>query len=138
VLNIPAMKAELIAPCGNNCATCVAYFGYTMSGTKRKHTCPGCRLANKTCAFLKRHCILLDKDKVEFCFECADYPCVHLQKLEDRYKKNYSVSIFENLNFIRDYGIDKFLAAQEEKYRCPTCGGTICEHTSRCYSCSLP
>lgn len=30
------MKKELIAPCGMNCALCVSYFGYTMSGKERK------------------------------------------------------------------------------------------------------
>ena len=132
------MKPELVAPCGNNCATCVAYFGYTMSGAKRKHTCPGCRTKNHRCAFLKQHCELLDKDEVEFCFECPDYPCTHLQKLEDRYTQKYKVSIFENLNFIRENGLKRFLKAQRERYHCTDCGETICVHTKICYSCSPP
>jgi len=135
---LPVMKPELVAPCGNNCATCVAYFGYTMSGLKRKMTCPGCRLANKKCAFLKQHCELLDKNEVQFCYECSDYPCTHLLKLQDTYTEKYDVNIIENLNFIRDHGMEKFLNNQEKKFRCPTCGGTICVHTSRCYSCTPP
>ena len=132
------MKPELIAPCGNNCATCVAYFGYTMSGTKRKHTCPGCRQRTGECAFLKKHCELLANDKVEFCFECTEYPCAHLQKLDDQYKKKYSMSVIENLNFIQTNGMQNFLTNQKEKYRCPECGATLCVHTNRCYSCSKP
>jgi hypothetical protein len=31
-----AFSEELIAPCGMNCGICVAFFGYTMSGNKRK------------------------------------------------------------------------------------------------------
>ena len=138
MLHLLVMKAVLIAPCGNNCATCVGYFGYTMSGTKRKHTCPGCRTRNKGCAFLQKHCELIYKDKIEFCFECPDYPCVHLLKLQDRYTKKYDVNLIENLNFIRDHGMEKFLKSQEEKYECPNCGGTICVHTNLCYSCSPP
>jgi TP53 regulating kinase-like protein len=30
---------ELIAPCGMNCGVCVAFFGYTLEGKKRKHVC---------------------------------------------------------------------------------------------------
>ncbi|MFW9844740.1 MAG: DUF3795 domain-containing protein [Candidatus Thorarchaeota archaeon] len=131
------MKSELIAPCGNICATCVAYFGYTMSGTKRKHTCPGCRLANKKCAFLKQHCELLATDMVEFCYECSNFPCAHLQKLDDTYKK-YNLSVIENLNFIRDHGMQKFLKNQREKYTCTECSGIWCVHTNRCYRCSAP
>ncbi len=145
MLNILLMNSELIAPCGINCATCAAYFGYTMSGTKRKHACLGCRLRNndgekrhlqrKSCAFLKKHCQILANDKVRFCFECADYPCTNLKKLDDRYKKKYSMNLIENLNFIKSHGIEKFLNNQQEKFTCPTCGATLCVHTGRCYSC---
>jgi len=138
----------MIAPCGINCAICVAYFGFTKSGAKRKHTCSGCRSRNKEggekllqrekCAFLKKHCELLANDKVRFCFECTEYPCAHLRKLDDRYRKNYNMSMIENLNFIRDRGMKKFLHAQSKKYQCPSCGGTICVHTNRCYNCSIP
>jgi len=142
------MKPELVAPCGMNRALCVGYFGYTMSGTKRKHTCLGCRSGNmeggekflqrKKCAFLKKHCELLSSQKVEFCFECPDYPCVRLQKLDERYRKKYSMSVIENLNFIQTHGMQKFLNSQKEKYSCPECGATTCVHTNLCYSCSSP
>jgi hypothetical protein len=139
------MKYELIAPCGINCAICVAYFGYTMSGAKRKRSCLGCRQRNNDvflertkCAFLKKHCKLLANEKVRFCFECAEYPCAHLEKLDHRYRKNYNMSPIENLNSIRDCGMKKFLDEQLEKYKCSTCGGTICVHTGLCYNCSIP
>lgn len=138
MLLVLVMKSELVAPCGNNCATCVAFFGYTMSGAKRKHTCPGCRSRNRGCAFLKQHCELIAKDQVRFCFECSDYPCTHLQKLDDRYTKKYNMSVIENLNFIKNQGMQKFLNSQKKKYRCPKCGATLCVHTNRCYSCSPP
>jgi hypothetical protein len=131
------MKPELIAPCGINCATCIAYFGYTMSGAKRKITCSSCRTSNKGCAFLKDHCRLLAKNEVAYCSDCNDFPCQHLVRLDRRYRKNYNMSVVENLNFIRDHGMKKFVDDQSEKYRCPECGGTICVHTSRCYNCSV-
>jgi hypothetical protein len=31
--------------------------------------------------------------------------------------------------------VEKFLKQQEEKYRCPKCGGVICVHDNKCYSC---
>jgi hypothetical protein len=45
--------AKLIAPCGINCGTCIAFFGYTMSGKKRKHSCSGCWSRERPCASLK-------------------------------------------------------------------------------------
>ena len=148
MLHIPMMKPELVTPCGMNCAICVGYFGYTMSGTQRKHSCLGCRtnipegegkfLQRKKCTFLKEHCELLANEEVEFCFDCADYPCERLQTLDDRYRKKYNMSMIENLDFIKTHGMQKFLDSQKEKYRCPTCGATTCVHTNRCYSCSPP
>ena len=148
MLHISLMKSELVTPCGMNCAICVGYFGYTMSGTKRKHSCLGCRMSNieggekflqrKKCAFLKKHCDLLANEEVEFCFECPDYPCSRLQTLDDRYRKKYKMSMIENLNFIKTHGMQKFLDNQKEKYSCPECGETTCIHTNRCYTCSPP
>jgi ribosomal protein S27AE len=43
--------------------------------------------------------------------------------------------MIENLEYIRDNGIDKFLKKQEEKYQCSKCGGVICVHNGKCYSC---
>jgi hypothetical protein len=129
------MEEALIAPCGNNCATCVAYFGYRMDGNRRKDSCPGCRIKNKKCAFLKKHCELLSKNKIEFCFECETFPCEHLVNLDNDYRTKYNMSVIENLEFIRDNGIDKFVEQQEEKYKCPDCDDTLCVHTNRCYSC---
>jgi len=45
------------------------------------------------------------------------------------------MSMIDNLEFIRDNGIDKFLRRQAKKYKCPTCGGTVCVHNGRCYEC---
>lgn len=142
------MKSELVTPCGMNCAICIGYFGYTMSGAKRKHSCLGCRSSNvegdakflqrKNCAFLKKHCELLANEEVELCFECPDYPCARLQKLDDRYRMKYNMSMIENLNFIKENGMQKFLDRQNEKYSCPDCGATICVHTNICYTCSPP
>lgn len=137
------MKPELVAPCGMNCQLCIGYFGYTMSGQRRKNTCLGCRsldssgkyLSRKNCAFLKAKCPLLKDDKVDHCFECDDFPCQHLQVLDDRYREKYGLSLIENLRCIKRHGMDAFLTWQEGKYRCPDCGGLICLHDQVCYSC---
>jgi hypothetical protein len=43
--------------------------------------------------------------------------------------------MIENLEYILDNWIDKFLRKQEKKYQCPECGGVICVHNRKCYSC---
>jgi hypothetical protein len=47
------------------------------------------------------------------------------------------MSMIENLEYIKQNGIEKFLAKEEEKWKCPECGGTICCHNGICFSCGL-
>jgi hypothetical protein len=126
---------DLIAPCGMNCRICVGYFGYTMAGKKRKMRCVGCNPSGKSCAFLKKYCNKLTKKEVNYCYECSDFPCIHLEKIDNTYRERYDMSIIENLKFIRDKGLNDFLEQQEEKYRCPECGGVVCVHNNICYNC---
>ena len=126
---------DLIAPCGMNCRICIGYFGYTVSGKKRKMKCIGCKPRDKSCAFLKKYCKKLSKKEVNYCYECSDFPCFHLEKIDKLYRKRYNMSMIENLEYIRDNGMDDFLRQQEKKYQCPECGGVICVHNEICYSC---
>lgn len=130
-------KEELIAPCGMNCRICVSYFGYTLNGKKRKTPCTGCRPKDKQCT-LKKKCDRLTNKTAKYCFECEDFPCENLEKLDERYREKYGMSMIENLKFIKGEGIDSFLIQQEEKYKCPECGGLLCVHNGVCYSCKNP
>ena len=129
------MRKDLIAPCGMNCEICVSHLGYTLNGEKRKRSCSGCRLRGKNCAFLKKECEKLSNEEIEYCFECEDFPCENLEKLDIRYREKYGMSMIKNLEFIRKNGIESFLKKQEEEYRCPECGNTVCVHTDICYNC---
>jgi hypothetical protein len=128
-------SGALIAPCGMNCRLCIAYFGYTMSGKQRKMKCSGCKPTGKSCAFIKKFCKKLLNNELEYCYECSDFPCLHLRKLDTTYRKKYAMSMIKNLEFIRDNGMKKFLKRQEDAYQCPTCHGVICVHNGQCYSC---
>lgn len=55
--------------------------------------------------------------------------------MDKRYRKNYDMSVIDNLDCIREKGIGKFIEEQYEKYRCPTCGGLISVHNNKCFSC---
>ena len=126
---------ELIAPCGMNCGTCVAFFGYTMEGKERKHICLGCRFRARPCAFVKEKCRKLATNQIEYCFECLDFPCANLRTLDGRYRKQYGKSTIENLDYIKENGIEKFLKHEQKRWKCPSCGGTICVHNKTCYTC---
>ena len=127
----------LIAPCGMNCAICVSFFGYTISGRKRKLKCVGCRTRNKNCAFIIKRCDKLSNNEITFCFECNDFPCENLKKLDKRYRERFDMSMIENQKFIKNNGMENFLEQQEKKYKCPDCGGLINVHTKKCYNCKI-
>jgi hypothetical protein len=133
-------NTELIAPCGMNCALCSRYLALknkVRSKGVRMAYCTGCRPRNRTCAALKKKCEKLLNREVTFCFECNSFPCDILRKIDTKYKARYRMSMIENLNFIRDKGIDKFLEAQEKRWKCPICSEMVCCHNGICFICGL-
>lgn len=132
------MDKNLIAPCGINCGICHAYLAYLRGIPKKRGKisyCIGCRPRNKQCAYLKGNCEVIRNNIVEFCFQCKDYPCDRLKHTDERYRKDFDTSLIENLNEIKNDGIDKFLENQKKKYKCSRCGGIICVHNKKCYEC---
>lgn len=129
---------DLIAPCGMDCNVCSGYLALTHDLKKkgiRMSYCAGCRPRDKQCAFLKKQCEHLRKHSVNFCSECPKFPCQNLSSIDARYQKLFRMSLLENLGSITTDGMEKFLRAEEEKWRCPSCGGTICCHNGLCFVC---
>ena len=120
----------LIAPCGMNCGTCLAYL-------REKNKCSGCRILSddkaisvKTCTVTK--CIYLAKTKSKFCYECEKYPCKRIKQLDKRYRTKYGTSFIENLLMIKENGIDYFLDFESKRRTCTNCGSTLCVHRDFC------
>lgn len=134
------MKENLIAPCGMNCSLCIAYQfnekDLNQKGFHKKY-CPGCIPRNENCTHMGDGCELLGKGKVRYCFECAEYPCKRLKSLDKRYRTKYHMSMIENLNYIKENGVDKFLEQQDTMWKCTSCGGTICCHNGLCLNCDV-
>lgn len=123
----------LIAPCGMNCAICMNYL-------RERNKCPGCRGPdiNKRVTRIRckiKNCEFFNDTNQMFCFECMDYPCEKLEHLDNRYKTKYNMSMIENLEYIKNSGINNFLDNEKIRWTCNECGGTICVHKGRCYSC---
>ncbi len=47
------------------------------------------------------------------------------------------MSMLENLELIKNEGIESLLIREEEKWKCPECGGVISCHRDICYTCGL-
>jgi hypothetical protein len=126
---------SLIAPCGMNCGTCIAYL-------REKNRCPGCRVYSSDKAISIQRCIIpkcihLDKTTSKFCYDCEKYPCKRLKQLDKRYRTKYKTSFIENLMIIKEKGIDTFLVFESKRRTCPKCGSGLSIHLANCLICNL-
>ena len=131
-------EINLAAPCGFYCGTCRHYLARAKGLLKEKnlkHGCKGCRIQDKNCAFIKKDCALTRKHEIEFCFECDNFPCENLIKLNQRHYRDDNLRMIDDLRRIKKIGAKQWLKEQEEKWRCPKCGGNICVMDGECYDC---
>jgi len=124
------MVEEQIAPCGANCLLCMAYL-------RTRNHCPGCRFDDtnkaKSCIQCRiKNCTELKDNNLHYCSECNKFPCEKIKHLEKRYRKNYSYSMIESLNYLMANGIANHLKNEKEKWNCKKCGGVICVHRGFC------
>jgi len=127
------INKSLIAPCGMNCGICLAFL-------RDKNRCSGCREESihkpghcKKCVI--KNCDLLAKTDSNFCYDCEKYPCRRLKQLDERYRRKYNMSMIENLELIRDIGLDRFVAKENKRWTCPGCGAILCVHRNFCLNC---
>lgn len=73
--------------------------------------------------------------QITYCFECSEYPCKQIKRLEKSYNIRYHASLMENSQTVKEQGMDGFLVQQKEKYTCPECGGIISIHDAECSEC---
>jgi len=125
-MNKPVFSDQIIAPCGMNCGVCKAYL-------RKKNPCHGCNSVDdnhpKTIVFCRlRTC---GKRTGKFCFSCDEFPCERLKHLDKRYRTRYGMSEIDNLKYIKDNGIKRFL--EQEHRRRVTDKGVLCVHDKMYY-----
>ncbi len=121
-----------------NCAICSRYLAakhdVKHAGIRIPY-CSGCRPQDKKCAFLKKRCSLLLNGKVTSCHECREFPCEKLLHIDKRYQTFFHMSMIDNLKYIKENGVKRFLNNEKAKWRCPECGDIICCHNGICFNC---
>jgi hypothetical protein len=129
------IKTSLIAPCGMDCALCLAY-------QRVKNHCAGCNSAdsekcNACSKCSMKHCEFYSNSKAKFCYSCSKYPCKKVKHIDKRYRTKYGMSMIENLNAIKETGIRNFVKLEKQKWTCPGCGNLICVHRKNCLVCGM-
>ncbi|MCX6086485.1 MAG: DUF3795 domain-containing protein [Caldiserica bacterium] len=127
-----SIPASMMAPCGMDCGICLARL-------RDRNRCTGCLSQEGP---QQKHCtvcgIKLCAERTEgatFCFDCTKYPCRRLRQLDLRYRTKYGMSMIENLDHMCELGLDRFMAIENTRWVCPSCGSPICVHDRRCYTC---
>lgn len=120
-------EITLVAPCGTNCGECPCYMAkddpallehLASRGIKREGLpCPGCRAVNGYCPAIDGPCKTHDcvtRQKVDFCFQCSEFPCFMLNPAADRANVlPHNIKVF-NLCCIQHQGLDRFLEKSRE------------------------
>ncbi len=133
-MNTPVTFDEsLVAPCGINCGSCLAYL-------RDKNKCYGCRVdfdsKRKTCVQCRiKNCDLLSKTSTGFCYGCEIFPCQRIKHIDKRYMTKYRTSLIQNLLMIKETGITNFLAFESGRRTCPNCGAVLSIHINYCLKC---
>lgn len=120
-------RTTLIAPCGMDCAICMAFL-------RKKNRCGGCYSPQRQ---RRRNCPLFSCEQIRgrFHHTCDEFPCRRLSQLDKRYRAKYQMSMLDNLAAIKKDGIRAFLKSERERWTCTACGGTINVHHYRCSAC---
>lgn len=116
-----------------DCGLCLAHL-------REKNRCAGC---NGDDAAKPRHCVTCRIKTCEgmagstlgLCYECAKFPCARLRRLDARYRAKYGMSMVENLEYIREHGLERFIALEQTRRACPQSGSVLCMHSEACLFC---
>jgi len=139
------MKFRYDTYCGLYCGACdviIANEKGTVQETAQKWNmnpedieCHGCKsgitaVYCKTCEI--KQCA--EKNEVEFCFHCKEYPCDLLVEFKSDEYPHHS-AIFKNLDAIKEEGVLEWLDEQEKRWSCPECGTRFSWYTDVCKKC---
>jgi len=97
--------------------------------------CQGCKsdvhaVFCKNCTF--KECAL--SRKIEYCFQCGDYPCEMLVALQKDECQHHSI-VIENLSYLQKHGVKTWLDQQTQRWSCSTCNERFSWYSTTCKNC---
>ena len=55
--------------------------------------------------------------------------------MSKRYARRYGVDLIEELRYVETHGMDAYVAREEVRWTCPSCGDLLCMHNATCLRC---
>lgn len=138
---------RLAAVCGLFCPACHVYIGTKEDPERLKALslrsnrpldelhCDGCR-SERRCFYCKTKCFVSKcaaTKKVDFCGECAEYPCKDLKAFQA--EMPHRIELWKSHERIKDVGWEKWYAEMIEHYSCPQCHTINSAYDLKCRKC---
>ena len=96
-------KNQLFSLCGLNCGLCPMFLG---------NYCGGCGNGNQSCKIAK---CSLEHGKIEYCYECSQYPCEKYQNIDEYDSFITHRRRKADLERAQAIGIEQYNAEQQKK-----------------------
>ncbi len=139
------MKFRYDSYCGLYCGACAVLIANREENLEEKAQewnmdpadlrCAGCK-SDETSIYCMdcdiRECA--ENKKVDFCFQCAEYPCERLIGFRNDKYAHHSI-ILKNLETIKEGGAQRWLDEQELRWTCPECGTKFSWYDEACKTC---
>ncbi|MBA4392369.1 MAG: hypothetical protein C0407_02335 [Desulfobacca sp.] len=140
------MNTALLSPCGLYCGVCGIYTASRDNNQKLKEklagaygvspeqiSCQGC-LSNEKFVFCQtcgiRSCVM--EKQFEGCHQCTEFPCKLINEFPVPVGKKV---ILRSVPERAKLGSEKWVEAEENRYRCPHCGDQLFRGAKRCGNC---
>jgi len=137
---------KLAAVCGLFCPSCIIFIATHEDPEKLRMIaedrqvavedveCDGCRAERcnyycKTCRLY--HCAA--GKGIDFCGECADYPCEDLKAFQAEYP--HRIELWEAQERIKEVGYEQWYTEMIEHYSCPRCHALNSAYDFTCRKC---
>jgi hypothetical protein len=154
--NSAGTAKELIGICGIYCGTCPRYLAprdndiaYLKKASQESGLpmeairCDGCLSNNvfpacRDCRHGFRRCA--GEKKVTWCFQCPDLPCSRLLGFLPIHVVNgisHHARLIQELEYMKEQGIKKWLEKQDRSGRCPHCGKMLYWYARECPACQF-
>lgn len=103
--------------------------------TPEEITCRGCKsgVVSGYCKTCEIKVCAIDRG-LEFCADCADYPCDRLRTFRDDEWPHHSI-VTCNSDELQRVGVEEWLKAQDLRWRCPSCSRRTSWYDDACPDC---
>ncbi|MFC2002002.1 DUF3795 domain-containing protein [Chloroflexota bacterium] len=146
--------SRIVGICGLYCGTCPLYLAHQKNDVEQleKHSkrfnipveevrCDGCHSGRLSpncvnCPPGFRQCAR--DNKVRWCFQCHNFPCQRLRDFRDAHiidGISHHAWVIEDLQYMKEYGIEQWVEEQERAGQCPQCGERLYWFVRECPDC---